>query len=155
MPVRRLLACAALVTATIVVLSAAPVLNEPLTGRQVFPTTNWWNLDTSHAPVDPRSAQLIGWISGRTTSNPSAVRRLHPDFGPPPYGFPYVVVGSDQIRVPLTFVDFPREIVHVPREVAEIAFEEIERWDTPDYGGHFPALEVPDVFVDSLVRFSR
>jgi hypothetical protein len=108
-PVRRLLACAALVTATIVVLSAAPVLNEPLTGRQVFPTTNWWNLDTSHAPVDPRSAQLIGWISGRTTSNPSAVRRLHPDFGPPPYGFPYVVVGSDQIRVPLTFVDYGDE----------------------------------------------
>jgi len=98
-----------LVTASIVVLSAAAVLNEPLTNRQVFPTTNWWNLDTSHAPVDSRSAQLIGWISGRTASNPSAVRRLHPDFGPPPYGFPYVVVGSDQPRVPLTFVSYGSE----------------------------------------------
>ena len=87
------------------VLSAAapPVLLEPLNGRQVFPITNWWNLDISAAPVDPRSAPLIGWISGRTPSNPGAVRRLHPDFGPPPYGIPYVVVAGDQARVPVTF----------------------------------------------------
>ena len=52
--------------------------------------------------------------------------------------------------MPLTFLDFPKEIVHVPREVAELAFADIERWETPDYGGHFPALEVPDVLVDSL-----
>ena len=32
--------------------------------------------------------QLIDWISGRTPTNPTAVRRLHPDFGPPPYGIP-------------------------------------------------------------------
>lgn len=81
----------------------APVLNEPLTGRQVFPVTNWWNEDISAAPVDTRSAQLIAWISGRTTSGSTAVRRLHPDFGPPPYGFPYVVVSGSQPRVPVTF----------------------------------------------------
>ena len=52
--------------------------------------------------------------------------------------------------MPLTFLDFPKEIVHVPRAVAELAFADIERWETPDYGGHFPALEVPDVLVDSL-----
>ena len=28
--------------------------------------------------------------------NPSALRKLHPDFGPPPYGIPYVAVGSSQ-----------------------------------------------------------
>jgi len=106
--VSRVFACGALATATVVVLSATPVLNEPL-ARQVFPASNWWNLDASHAPVDTRSAQLIDWISGRTSSNPSAVRRLHPDFGPPPYGFPYVVVGMDQPRVPLTFVAYGDE----------------------------------------------
>jgi len=66
-----------------------------------------------------------------------------------------LIAGGEKIKVPLTFLDFPKEIVHVPREVAGLAFEEIERWETPDYGGHFPALEVPDVFVDSLRRFSR
>ena len=95
----------------VVVLQAAapPVLNEPLVGRQVFPTSNWWNADVSAVPVDPRSAALIDFISGRTPTNPSAVRRLHPDFGPPPYGFPYVTVAGDQVRVPLTFVAYGSE----------------------------------------------
>ena len=83
--------------------AAPPVLLEPLTGRQVFPASNWWNQDISAAPVDPDSGDLIGFISGRSAANPTAVRRLHPDFGPPPYGIPYVVVAGDQARVPLTF----------------------------------------------------
>jgi hypothetical protein len=99
-------ACA--VVACVAVLSATPVLNEPLTGRQVFPFNNWWNLDISGAPVAGQSPQIIDWISGRNTS-PSAVRRLHPDFGPPPYGMPYVVVSGDQPRVPLTFVAYGDE----------------------------------------------
>lgn len=94
----------------VAVLSAAPaVVNEPLAGRQVFPATNWWNADISLAPVDARSNELIAWISGRTGGNTTAVRRLHPDFGPSPYGFPYIVVGSEQPRVPLTFVAYGDE----------------------------------------------
>jgi hypothetical protein len=91
------------------VLNAAAVLLESLNGRQVFPVNNWWNLDISAAPVDPRSAQLIGWISGRTGGNTTATRRLHPDFGPPPYGIPYVVVDGAQPRVPVTFVAYGNE----------------------------------------------
>jgi hypothetical protein len=83
--------------------AAPPVLLEPLAGRQVLPVTNWWNQDISTAPVDSRSVQLIDWISGRSATNPTAIRRLHPDFGPPPYGIPYVVVAGDQPRVSVTF----------------------------------------------------
>lgn len=97
------------VAAAVAVLSAAPVLLEPLGGTRVFPVSNWWNLDISRAPLDPRSAQLIDWISGRTSTNTTAVRTLHPDFGPPPYGIPYVVVGAEQPRVPLTFVEYGSE----------------------------------------------
>jgi hypothetical protein len=95
----------AVLCATVAVLKAAapPALLEPLAGRQLFPAANWWNLDVTQAPVDPRSAQLIDWISGRSASNPGAVRRLHPDFGPPPYGIPYVVVAGDQARLPVVF----------------------------------------------------
>jgi hypothetical protein len=89
--------------------AAPPVVNEPLTGRQVFPVSNWWNVDISGAPADARSSQLIDWISGRSASNTTAVRRLHPDFGPHPYGIPYVVVAGDQPRVPLTFVAYGSE----------------------------------------------
>jgi hypothetical protein len=86
-----------------------PVVNEPLVGRQVFPATNWWNTDVSSAPVDARSAALIDFISGRTPTNRTPVRRLHPDFGPPPYGFPYIVVAGDQARVPVTFIWYASE----------------------------------------------
>ena len=61
----------------------------------LFPADNWWNQDISAAPVDPRSAQFIGFVG--------ATRRLHPDFGgyESPgsaniYGFPYF----DGIRRP-------------------------------------------------------
>ena len=39
----------------------APALNDPLTGRQVFPRRTGGTLDVSRAPVDSRSAQLISW----------------------------------------------------------------------------------------------
>jgi hypothetical protein len=94
-----LVACLATVAAA---QSGGVVLLEPLAGRQVFPVTNWWNQDVSSAPVDSGSAAFINWISGRAT-NPTAVRRLHPDFGPPPYGIPYIVLPGNQPLVPLTF----------------------------------------------------
>src|SRR3954451_18155399 len=97
--VRTLIVSVALAAAVAVLHAAAPpVLTEPLVGRQVFPADNWWNTDVSAVPVDPRSAALIDFISGRTPTNGTAVRHLHPDFGAPPYGFPYVVVAADQPR---------------------------------------------------------
>lgn len=79
-------------------------LLEDLTQRQVLPANNWWNVDVSQAPVDPSSDAFIDWISGRTPEDPSATRQMHPDFGPPPYGIPYVTVGANQPLVPVTFV---------------------------------------------------
>jgi hypothetical protein len=72
------------------------VLNENFAGRQIFPADNWWNLDVSGAPVDPNSSALIAWIG--------LTRRLHPDFGPPPYGIPYVGVSGAQPLLPIEFV---------------------------------------------------
>ena len=109
MKLRTLAVILTLVTVSVVSAAAPPIVVGSLVGRQVFPADNWWNQDISAAPVDPRSAQLIDFISGRTASNPTAVRRLHPDFGPHPYGIPYVVVGGDQPRVPLAFVEYGDE----------------------------------------------
>jgi hypothetical protein len=79
------------------------VLVENFSSRQVFPTDNWWNIDISAAPVDPNSEGLIDWISGRTPQDPNATRSMHPDFGPPPYGIPYVGVSGTQALLPITF----------------------------------------------------
>jgi hypothetical protein len=78
-------------------------LLEDFSARQVFPGTNWWNLDVSQAPVDPQSKAMIDWISGRTPQDTTATQRLHPDFGPPPYGIPYVGVAGTQALLPVTF----------------------------------------------------
>ena len=98
MSVRTALLASALATATVALVSAAapPALTGSLGGRQLFPNTNWWNLDISRAPLDPNSAAYINFVSGRVGSNTTATRRLHPDFGPSPYGIPYVVVSGDQ-----------------------------------------------------------
>ena len=103
MPRLRLIVVVCAMAVATVAAQAPATINEPLAGRQVFPANNWWNVDISAAPVDSRSAALINWISGRTATNPTAVRRLHPDFGPPPYGIPYVVVPGTQARVGVTF----------------------------------------------------
>src|SRR3954452_4170768 len=101
----------ALLAATGALVSAAlpPALTGSLNGRLVFPASNWWNKDVSQAPLDPNSAAYINFISGRTSSNPTATRRVHPDFGPSPYGFPYVVVSGDQPLVRPTWTAYGDE----------------------------------------------
>ena len=89
--------------------SDGPVLLQNFSSRQVFPASNWWNADISSAPVDPQSQAIINWISGRTAQNPTATRRVHPDFGPPPYGIPYIGVGEDQPLVPVDFTPYGSE----------------------------------------------
>ena len=81
--------------------STAVRLSDDLGGRRPFPSDNWWNLDISGAPVDAQSDAFIDFV-GRT-------RTLHPDFGPPPYGIPYVGVGGAEPRTLVTFVDYGDE----------------------------------------------
>jgi hypothetical protein len=81
--------------------SSGVVLNEDFTARQVFPKDNWWNLDISTAPVDPQSQNLIDWIG--------AGKALHPDFGNPPYGIPYIGVPGDQALKVVAFTSYADE----------------------------------------------
>jgi hypothetical protein len=76
-------------------------LSDDFGGRALFPSSNWWNQDISGAPVDPASSAYIDFI-GRD-------RTLHPDFGPPPYGIPYMGVGTSEARVPVAFVAYGSE----------------------------------------------
>jgi hypothetical protein len=68
-------------------------------GFRVFPASDPWNTRVDGAAVDPASATLIASIGAETT--------LHMDFGANwdggPFGIPYVVVGADQPRVPVSF----------------------------------------------------
>ena len=81
--------------------SSGVQLTDDFGGRRLFPDDNWWNQDISSAPVDPQSNAYIAYIGNSRTS--------HPDFGPPPYGIPYIGVGGDQPRVPITFTAYGSE----------------------------------------------
>jgi hypothetical protein len=81
--------------------TSAVRLTDDFGGRRLFPSDNWWNQEITDAPVDPQSDAFIDFI-GRT-------RTAHPDFGPPPYGIPYVGVGAAEARTPITFVDYGSE----------------------------------------------
>ena len=81
--------------------SSGVVLDDDFGGRQLFPPDNWWNQNISQAPVDANSSTFITFIG--------TTRALHPDFGPPPYGIPYVGVSGTQARLPVTFVAYGSE----------------------------------------------
>lgn len=81
--------------------ATAPTRNQDLTGRQVYPKDNWWNLEVTDFPVDPNSDAYIAFI-GRDM-------RTHPDFAKPPYGIPYIVVPGDQPLEPITYVKYGNE----------------------------------------------
>lgn len=94
--------------------SGPPVRNESLVGRQVFPEVNWWNLDISDAPVDPRSDELIAYVREDSKSWGDQYDRLHPDFASgskrgltggirDPFGIPYITVPGDQPLVEVHF----------------------------------------------------
>jgi microsomal epoxide hydrolase len=56
--------------------------------------------------------------------------------------------------VPTGHTIFPGEIYRTPRPWAERSFN-ITRWTTAARGGHFAAMEVPDLFVDEVRAFFR
>lgn len=85
------------------------VLLQDFSARSFLPADNWWNLDVSSAPVDPESDSLIAFLSGRSVSQPNAVRRLTADFGPPPFGVPYVGVSAQEPLSDITFTSYGAE----------------------------------------------
>ena len=64
--------------------------------------------------------------------------------GPPP-----------PIEVPVGVAVFPDDAILPLRKLAERDLAKIAGWTEYDRGGHFPAMEVPDVFVTELQTFFR
>src|SRR5437773_477811 len=86
----------AALAATVLGVVPAAAAPPPSTTCSVFPSNNVWNTDISKLPVNARSAQWLASMAASTT-------KLHPDFGGPPYGFPYNVVGNAHPTFSITF----------------------------------------------------
>jgi epoxide hydrolase len=62
--------------------------------------------------------------------------------------------GPQPVAAPMGVAVFPHDIVLPVRALAEATYS-IKRWTEYSQGGHFPALEVPDLFVDDVRAFFR
>ena len=62
--------------------------------------------------------------------------------------------GSERgrVEVPVAYAAFPHEIFSPPRDWAESRYA-IERWTEMPRGGHFAALEAPELLVDDVRAF--
>jgi microsomal epoxide hydrolase len=75
----------------------------------------------------------------------------------PYYAFqhtPWRPSATERVDVPTGHADFPREILRPPRAWAERAYN-ITRWTTMPRGGHFAALEEPELLADDIRAFFR
>ncbi|WP_442802324.1 epoxide hydrolase [Streptomyces sp. CB02613] len=55
-----------------------------------------------------------------------------------------------RVDVPSAITMYPRDIDKTPRPWAEQRYRNIVRWRSPEAGGHFPSLEMPEFFVADL-----
>ncbi len=55
-----------------------------------------------------------------------------------------------RVDVPSAISIYPRDIEKCPRAWAKERYRQIVRWGTPEAGGHFPSLEVPEYFIKDL-----
>jgi pimeloyl-ACP methyl ester carboxylesterase len=55
-----------------------------------------------------------------------------------------------RVDVPSAISMYPRDIEKCPRPWAQERYRQIVRWRSPESGGHFPSLEVPEYFVKDL-----
>ncbi|MEV5018874.1 epoxide hydrolase family protein [Streptomyces sp. NPDC053780] len=55
-----------------------------------------------------------------------------------------------RVDVPSAISMYPRDIEKCPRPWAQERYRRIVHWGSPETGGHFPSLEVPDYFIKDL-----
>jgi pimeloyl-ACP methyl ester carboxylesterase len=66
-----------------------------------------------------------------------------------------VLPPGDTIDVPTAYAQFPCEMLRPPRSAAERVFTDLRRWTVMPKGGHFAALEQPELLAEDVTIFFR
>jgi pimeloyl-ACP methyl ester carboxylesterase len=68
---------------------------------------------------------------------------------------PWPVPEGQTVDVPTGYAEFPREILRPPRSLARQMYTDIRRWSAMPKGGHFAALEQPELLAHEVREFFR
>ncbi len=87
---------------------------------------------------------MVYWVT-RTSASSARLywETKHSASGAPPF-----------VGVPTGVARYPKEVLRWPRSWVERQYN-VVHWAVMDRGGHFPAMEQPDLFVDDLRRYFR
>ena len=97
-----------------------------------------------------RDALLANLTTYRVTRTAGSSARLYYET----FRSPLPVMPTERVEVPTAIARFPREIYRPPRAWVEAAFD-LRRWTVMPRGGHFAALEQPDLLVEDVRAFFR
>lgn len=67
----------------------------------------------------------------------------------------YTPLDYSRVETPAGFSRFPGEVLSVSRRLTEKRLANLIYWNEPKDGGHFAALEQPDLFADEVFEFAR
>ena len=81
---------------------------------------------------------MIYWLN---IAGASSARLYRESFGAP---------NVDPVTIPSGCSIFPNEIITPSRRWAEQRFKDLRHWGEPEKGGHFAAMEVPELFVQEV-----
>ena len=66
---------------------------------------------------------------------------------------PWPIPGT--VDVPMGYCQFPKEILRPPQSLAARTYKDIRRWSVMPKGGHFAAMEQPEVLAREIQAFFR
>jgi pimeloyl-ACP methyl ester carboxylesterase len=66
---------------------------------------------------------------------------------------PWPISARSTVDVPAGYIEFPKEILRPPRSLAARTYTDIRRWTKAAKGGHFAALEQPEVLAREVKSF--
>lgn len=103
------------------------------------------SVESSFTKDELLAAVTTVWVTGTIASS----MRLYFDYDQMSPRFGY---DGRRVEVPTACAMFPAELYHPPRSWVEARYN-LRRWTQMSMGGHFPALEEPELLVGDLRQF--
>ena len=88
---------------------------------------------------------MLYWLSNSITSSMRYYKENFSNMS--------TAVMNTPIKVPVAFADFPNELMRIPRFQLKGKFPHLTSYNTMASGGHFAAMEVPQVLADDIIQF--